>query len=441
MTARVTGTIPARRSTAWRGIAPRTSARRTSSAVNDRVRAVRRAPSEFAGAHVAPSSSADVADEQRVRVVVLGVDCPHKRTSAETRQRWKFVADIFENRGNSPRLYRNMLVFIAADEDDAGALNQSMRDFLAWDSIRNEEEQLNLDAQQRHQVETNLKRAYDAVELRVRTAYSWLIVPVQPEPMGKVEFQATRITGEDSFYTRALRRLAQNDELVTTWAPTLLQLAIRDFDLWKGKSYLSLKQLWEYLTSYCYMPRLLDQGVLIDAIEAGIRQLVETPFGYADRVDDRTGRFERLLFRSSDAIYFNDSCVLVHPDAADGQIREDEARRKADEEASGAVSHPAGGGGVQPAGGAIGKPKSGPRETVHTRYHGSVRVNPTRVTSDVGMIVDEVLQHLTSLTGCEVDITVEISAHRRDGFDPNTMRTVSENSRTLKFNDFGFEEI
>lgn len=259
--------------------------------------------------------------------------------------------------------------------------------------------------------------------------------------MGGVEFQATRITGEDSFYARALRRLAQNDELITVWAPTMLQLAIREFDLWKDKPYLSLKQLWEYLTSYCYMPRLLDQRVLIDAVEAGVRMLVDTPFGYADRVDDRTGRFERLLFRSSDAIYFNDSCVLVHPDAADQQIREDEAKRQAEREAGGGYSAPTVGGGAQPSGGSTGKPKSEPRETVHTRYHGSVRVNPNRVTSDIGMIVDEVLQHLTSLTGCDVDITVEISARRREGFDPNTMRTVSENSRTLKFNDFGFEEI
>jgi len=408
-------------------------------AVHDRVRAVRRASNEFAAAHVAPASSGDVTDEQRVRVVVLGVDCPHKRTSAGTRA-LEVVADIFENRGNAPRLYRNMLVFIAPDEDDAAALKQAMREYLAWDSIHNEKEQLNLDAQQSRQVETNRSRAYDTVELRVRAAYNWLIVPVQPDPMGKVEFQATRITGEDSFYARAFRRLTQSGEVITTWAPTLLQLAIRDFNLWQNKSHLSLKQLWEYLTSYCYMSRLLDQGVLIDTVEAGIRQLIDTPYGYADRFDERTGRYDRLLFRSSENIYFNDSCVLVHPEAAEAQIREDEERRRVEEVARGGHVpdvHRRGGTGQT---GPTGKPTDGPRESLHTRYHGSVRLSPNRVTGDVGTIVDEVLQHLTSLTGCEVEITLEISALRRDGFDPNTMRTVSENSRTLKFSDYGFEE-
>ncbi len=402
-------------------------------AVHDRLRAVRRRPNEFAGAHVAPADSGDVADEQRVRAVVLGVDCPHKRSNVETRA-LEVVKDIFENRGNAPRLYRNMLVFIAADEGDADALKAAMREFLAWQSIRDEEEQLNLDAQQRRQVETNLKRADDMVELRVRSAYNWLITPSQPEPSDKITFEAARITGEDSFYTRAFRRLEQNGEVITTWAPTLLQMTIRDLNLWQDRGRINLKQLWGHLASYCYMPRLLDQEVLIDAVAAGVRQMVETPFGYADRYDEGTGRYERLLFGSSDAIYFNDHCVLVHPNAARSQLLEDEKSRvAASEYVPDSVSD------AEP--GPI-MPPPAPREKVYTRYHGSVRLtSPKRASGEFGTIVDEVLQHLTSLMGADVEVTVEISARRNEGFDQNTIRTVSENSRTLKFTDFGFEEI
>ncbi|HET89158.1 MAG TPA: hypothetical protein ENN99_00225 [Chloroflexi bacterium] len=59
---------------------------------------------------------------------------------------------------------------------------------------------------------------------------------------------------------------------------------------------------------------------------------------------------------------------------------------------------------------------------------------------DMGVIVEEVVQRLTSQVGCEVEITLEISARRPEGFDENTVRTVSENSRTLKFEQYGFEE-
>ena len=56
------------------------------------------------------------------------------------------------------------------------------------------------------------------------------------------------------------------------------------------------------------------------------------------------------------------------------------------------------------------------------------------------MIVEEVLQRLTSQIGCAAEVTLEIKAKREEGFDEGTIRTVSENSRTLKFEEFGFAE-
>jgi hypothetical protein len=57
----------------------------------------------------------------------------------------------------------------------------------------------------------------------------------------------------------------------------------------------------------------------------------------------------------------------------------------------------------------------------------------------MGQIVEEVLQHLTSLTETEVEVTLEIKARRSEGFDEQTVRTVSENSSTLKFSHYDFE--
>ena len=59
---------------------------------------------------------------------------------------------------------------------------------------------------------------------------------------------------------------------------------------------------------------------------------------------------------------------------------------------------------------------------------------------DMGVIVEEVVQRLTSQVDCEVEVTVEIQAERPEGFDEGTVRTISENSRTLKFDHYGFEE-
>jgi hypothetical protein len=90
-----------------------------------------------------------------------------------------------------------------------------------------------------------------------------------------------------------------------------------------------------------------------------------------------------------------------------------------------------------------GKPKEEctcDRPRLLKRYYGRVRIDPQRVHKDMGVIVEEVVQRLTSQVDCEVEVTVEIQAERPEGFDEGTVRTISENSRTLKFDHYGFEE-
>ena len=83
-------------------------------------------------------------------------------------------------------------------------------------------------------------------------------------------------------------------------------------------------------------------------------------------------------------------------------------------------------------------PTKGPRAP--KRFHGSVNLDPTRVGRDAGRIGDEVIAHLVGLMGSEVKVTLEIEAEIPNGTPDNVVRTVTENSRTLKFTSQGFEE-
>ena len=62
-----------------------------------------------------------------------------------------------------------------------------------------------------------------------------------------------------------------------------------------------------------------------------------------------------------------------------------------------------------------------------------------RVGRDAGTIAEEVISHLKALVGANVTVTLEISAHVPDGVPDNVVRTVNENSRTLRFSSHGFE--
>ena len=68
-------------------------------------------------------------------------------------------------RGTAPRIYKNTLVFLAADRARLADLDEAVRYYLAWNSIVEESEkveaepQLNLDANQRRQAKTQRDNA------------------------------------------------------------------------------------------------------------------------------------------------------------------------------------------------------------------------------------------------------------------------------------------
>jgi len=379
---------------------------------------------DFGAFHVAPPETSDVVDEARARVVVLHPESTHKRTTGDT-EALKRAQKFLESRGTAQRLYKNMLVFIAPDENDAEALRLAVRDFLAWRSIHDEREELNLDAQQRRQVSTSLQKADETVDLRLRSAYSWLLVPVQPDPLGGIELQASRISGDDNFYDRAARKLRNDGLLIYEWSPDILCMEL-DRYLWSDERgwEVGLKQLWEYLAQYCYLPRLFDREVLVKAVKDGVGRL-DAPFAYATGKSEE-GHHTGLIFRSLGHIYFDDTSILVHPDHV---VEPPEVKITPPPDTP--IDRP----GVDES---TDKPE--PPKKVLSRYYGRVEIDSQRVNKDIGLIVEEVVERLTSQIGCEVKVTLEIDARRPEGFDESTVRTISENSRTLKFEHYGFEE-
>lgn len=74
------------------------------------------------------------------------------------------------------------------------------------------------------------------------------------------------------------------------------------------------------------------------------------------------------------------------------------------------------------------------------RFYGSVELNAIRIIPDTSQIANEVLQHLTSLIGANVKVTLEINVEVPEALPDHIIRTVTENCRTLKFKSHGFEE-
>jgi hypothetical protein len=399
--------------------------------LDGRLRADLRRMGDFLRVQPMPGSSADVPDELEARLVVLSVDHPYIKEAgcpAEVAAR-----AILTTRGNAPRLYQNTLVFLAADKTRLQDLDEAGRRFLAWESILAEQTLLDLSPHQVKQAETQRKAADDAVTARIPETYQWLLVPTQVSPQATIELSAIRLTGQDALAVRASRKLKNDELLVVDYAGTMLRKAMGDV-LWRGGDHVAIKQLIDDFSRYLYLPRLRDPAVLIEAVRDGLARLTWNPetFAFADSWDEKKGAYVGLRGGEATRVTADSQGLLVKPEAAARQI---EAQRNADRPpAETGEDDPA-----RPVDPGDLPPPEPPRRLMR-RFHGSVSLDPERVGRDAGRIAEEIIQHLTTQPDARVQLTLEIEADLPEGAPDSIVRTVTENARTLKFKDQGFEE-
>ena len=407
--------------------------------LGERLRNELRETGAFRRVHPLPQARQDVPDDLDARLVVLGIEHPYSRDEGSAAQR--AAQAIFENRGNTPRLFRNTLVFLAADKTRLQDLDEAARRCLAWESILAEREPLDLSPHQVRQAETQREAASSTVSARLPETYQWLLVPVQDTPQAAVEWQAIRLASRDALAVRAAKRLKHDELLVTAFAGTRLRMELDGVPLWRG-DHVSVKQLVEDFAQYLYLPRISAAPVLLKAIEEGVALLTweQDTFAFADSYDERAGRYRGL--RGGRVVALPDADgpgLLVKPEVARRQLDAEGAASSAEDAASagaaargGAAQGGAVAGGAQPAG----APKPAPPK----RFHGAVELDPARVGRDAAQIADEVISHLAGLVGARLEVTLEIEAEIPSGAPDHVVRTVTENGRVLKFKSQGFEQ-
>lgn len=460
-----------------------------------RLRAELRQTGDFDRVHPLPQSGADVPDDPDARLVILS---PEHSYSKEPGNPAELAANgILEARGTTPRLYRNALIFLAVDKARLQDLDSAVSKLLAWESILADKLDLNLDPYQVTQAENQLKAADAAVSGRLPETYQWLLVPAQASPQSAVVWQAVRLTGQDPLAVRASKRLRSDELLIASLAGTRLRLELDRIPLWRG-NHVSVGQLVEDFARYVYLPRLKDPGVVGRAVQDGVALLTwqQDSFAYADSFDESEGRYRGLRGGSLvSTLEGSASGLVVKAEVAAGIFASLKLATLAIEPSTGSV--PPGGtatfmvrgsdqhgqpvdlagvvwraqGGLIDAKGVftaereegsysveatvgtvvakatilVSKtaPASPPTPSVPLvgpkRFHGTVRLDPSRVGRDAGQIAEEVVAHLEGLIGSDVKVTLDIDASIPSGAPETTVRIVTENCRTLKFTSHGFE--
>jgi len=382
----------------------------------------------FDTVQVSPSSSADVPDEPGgVRAVILGVAHPH--TGRETSEAMTEAKDILLQRGSTPRVYRNMLVFLAAEGRQMDNLKEAMRSALAWSGIVKDTDRLNLTQRDSALAKAKVAEANETVKTRLKETWCYLLYPMQESAQADVEWIAAKVPAQDGLLARASKKLASDEGLLPELGPARLDRELQKY-IWNGKAHLSLKDLWEYLNRYIYLPRVKDRNVLVKSVRASVGAMVPGPFAYAERWDEKNDRYIGLAVQNAAnaPIVIDSDSVIVKPEVAEQHLLKTQALVTPDVLTSPVVAPEVTG--LRP-----GPTVVQPVERDPTRFIGTVMISADRPAHEMRQIVEAIVEQLTTLPGSEVTLRLEIDAEVPSGLDRSKVRTLLENANTLGFID------
>jgi hypothetical protein len=373
-----------------------------------------------------------------MRLVLLAPSQTHKQDDVNS-VALTIAREYFENRGNSPRIYRNMICFLAADLNITAQLKQDMRILMAWRSINRDTDTLMLDNSQQRETKDAIQRYESAIDDRIQDAYQWLIVPAQSgdskNGIEPVRWNINKIAGQQNPVLKAATKMRDDENLIDAFSPKILQMEMTQFNLWKDRDSISIRELWEDYTRYVYLHRLKNQGVLFSALQAGINS--GDYFAYADGQDD-TGKYLGLIVGQGGFLNISLDGCLVKLDAAKKQFeKQAEPLKETDGTKGGFVAD------SQNNGNLIDETEATPSDNSTakklTRFYGTVTIEPNKLGSTAGNINQEVLQHLAQLAGSKIKVTMDIDVELPNGASDDIVRTVKENCKTLKFTESNFE--
>jgi len=387
----------------------------------------------FSGVHIAPDTSADIPDEDSARLVILHPSHSHSK-NAQDSLAMKFAQESLEKRGSAQRINKNMLVYLAPDTKRLEELMEAVRDLLAWQNIASRIEEMNLSPQQAKQATTRRDQANEGVTSRIAQTYIWAIVPEQPDPSKPIEWTVEKAEGQEtSLAARASEKLVRAGLFTDIASPRMIRMDL-DSKLSKAweSGHLNVGQLWAFYCSYPYLTRMKNRKVLADAISESLSGMMfeEEGFALAEGFESATGNYIGLVLPGAGGFFgaITDQTLLVKPEVAKAQLPA---------VAMPPIDLP---GGTTPAPTSVVTIPGVVEPKASTRFFGVYEVDPERYSRDLNRLSQEILQHLSSIDGVDLDITIEIHAAVKEGFSADKIRVILENARSLKFKNSSFEK-
>ena len=393
----------------------------------------------FSGIHVF-TPSVDVPDDYATgpRLVVLPPDAAFSR--GDTKRAHDAAEEILRNRGDQPRQKQNRLIFFAADYDVVNRLRDAARTYLAWKSIVADvaDEKLDLTVSLSNQAKRNAESADQSLKQTVRETYKWIICPTEDFFRGKPQLNWENVSvspAAQNLVKEIENTLREEEWLISEWSPIHLRNTLQQWYLKDGKTEVNALKVYQDSCHYLYLPRLVNDTVYRNAINAGLEST--DYFGFAAGKED--DRYLGFVFGRGSGTLLDESSLLIERQTAAEYKKQSEPAPQPDPDTPDSTQTPAiDGDNNTPTADGVSAPA--PQQETKRQFYGNISLDPVKAKMDFATIVDEVVQQFTATLGVDVSISVEIQAKSADGFDESVQRTIKENCSVLQFANAEFED-
>ena len=286
--------------------------------------------------YLATKRGEDVSDGPELKLVVL--------STADDR----FVGDMMERKGATPRVYRNTLFFLTPYETEKAGLYNVLRDVLAWRSIQ-KDPHLQLTEQDRTVVKEKLRNAEKTMPDMIRRCYRKILVPVK-DGFKELDLGIGTYGDAKPLDDEVYEKLRAENEIMEKVAP----LVIKTKYLGGGEGYVFTEQLYQSSLKTPGEMRTVGRDVWEAAIKEGVAQGL---FGLGEFEGDK------LLchyFKKSPTVSFSGSEILIKAEYCEEEERPRPAPGKGDDDDT---TRPAPSSPPQPP-----PPPSGGKESVRLRF-------------------------------------------------------------------------
>ena len=245
--------------------------------------------------HLHPKFPRDIPDTAELKLVILNKNRPDK--------------EFLEKYSESPRVYRNTLIFLCIDENQKESFHSYLRKLLALRSIDGDKK-LKLTEGQRKEVKNKLKNYGQREYEELRKLYRKLFLPAKD---GYKEIDMGLPTFGESLLDKEIYEYLRNQgEILEKIAPKV----IKDKYL-SEKDYIEIKKLYEAFLKTPREIRLTSEKGFVESIKEGVKNGL-FGFGYISG-----GEIECKYINEIPTVNLIDGEVIIKPELCIKDIKEE----------------------------------------------------------------------------------------------------------------------